>query len=209
MTHWDYYHAEERRILRHSPGNYDWLVERHPRLLAGKPVPQYRSFGDGWKHVIDILLRDIAELLTEEEMKAFRIEQLTQKFGRLKLSHWPPLPKIREVMELAKDRSALTCEACGGPGVIAEGGGHGFTACCAPCRAAREQGWTEFLVTFDKEERKQAIDEARCNVRLSGTILPPEVETINARYIEGEITSEQHTKAVLDYADALAAKGKR
>ena len=44
--------------------------------------------------------------------------------------------------------------------------------------------------------RKADIDFARGNVRLEGFILPPEVEEINRRFIEGELSGDEHLTAV-------------
>lgn len=48
------------------------------------------------------------------------------------------------------------------------------------------------MAAYEKEKRKREVDEARCNVRLSGTVLTPEIEAINKRYIDGEISSDEH-----------------
>jgi len=44
--------------------------------------------------------------------------------------------------------------------------------------------------------RKASIDNARGSVRLEGFILPPEVERINHRFINGELTGDQHMEAI-------------
>jgi len=194
------------RIMRHSPDGYHWLVQRHPRLLAGKPVPRLHSYGDGWRHILDLLLRDIAEVLSPEEMEVFEIEHIGQKVGKLKFHCRPPTGKLREIVALAKERSAVTCEACGGPGTIAMGGGDGYTACCAPCRAKREQEWNEAREQQQRRKRQRAVDQARASCRLSGTILPPEIEELNARFIEGGISTDEHVRLVIEMAEAI---GKR
>ena len=52
-------------------------------------------------------------------------------------------------------------------------------------------------MTISDEERmrrKRAVDQARANVRLEGTILPAAIEEINRRFIEGEITGDEHVR---------------
>lgn len=51
--------------------------------------------------------------------------------------------------------------------------------------------------------RKRAIDVARGSVRFEGYVLTSEIELINDRYINGELTSKEHVEAVLVAADQL------
>jgi hypothetical protein len=48
----------------------------------------------------------------------------------------------------------------------------------------------------DRARRKAAIDYARANVRLEGFVLSEFAEALNRRYIDGEITSEEHSAAI-------------
>ncbi|MSP01447.1 MAG: hypothetical protein EXR07_10430 [Acetobacteraceae bacterium] len=48
----------------------------------------------------------------------------------------------------------------------------------------------------ERARRKDAIDYARGSVRLEGFVLGPEVEELNRRYVDGEITSAEHSAAV-------------
>lgn len=60
------------------------------------------------------------------------------------------------------------------------------------------------LTSDDKQARRRRhIDQARANVRLSGTILPAGIEEINRRYVEGQISADQHLSLCLAYADAI------
>lgn len=49
----------------------------------------------------------------------------------------------------------------------------------------------------DRQTRKAAIDRARGSVRLEGFVLSAEVEAINQRFINGEITGDEHVAAIL------------
>lgn len=46
----------------------------------------------------------------------------------------------------------------------------------------------------EKQRRKKVIDFARGNVRYEGVILSPEIEILNQKYINGEISNEEHSK---------------
>jgi len=57
-------------------------------------------------------------------------------------------------------------------------------------------------VRITEEERalrKAAIDYARGSVRLEGFVVSPEVEELNLRYINGEITRAELTASVLSH----------
>ena len=47
--------------------------------------------------------------------------------------------------------------------------------------------------------RKKAIDFARGSVRLEGCILDAEIERLNAEFIAGNMTSREHSIAILAY----------
>ena len=59
--------------------------------------------------------------------------------------------------------------------------------------------------------RLRAIDSARAraSVRLEGTILPVEIETINRQCVDGELSTSEHVKRVIEAADAMAKKGRQ
>jgi len=49
----------------------------------------------------------------------------------------------------------------------------------------------------ERARRQEAVDYGRGSVRLEGFVVSPRAEELNRRYIEGEITSEQLTAAIL------------
>jgi hypothetical protein len=51
----------------------------------------------------------------------------------------------------------------------------------------------------ERARRKVAIDYARGSVRLEGFVVSAEIEAINLRYINGEITRAELTAAVLSH----------
>ncbi|WP_242154435.1 antitoxin VbhA family protein [Sphingomonas sp. BAUL-RG-20F-R05-02] len=52
----------------------------------------------------------------------------------------------------------------------------------------------------ERAERQRAVDFARGSVQLSGGGLAPEVEALNARYVAGELSGEEHVAAVIAHA---------
>ena len=48
----------------------------------------------------------------------------------------------------------------------------------------------------ERARRKASIDNARGSVRLEGFVLSPEIEQINQRFIDGELTRQQHIEAI-------------
>lgn len=44
----------------------------------------------------------------------------------------------------------------------------------------------------ERAKRQRAVDIARGSVCFEGAILGPEVEELNRRFIEGELTSDEH-----------------
>lgn len=48
----------------------------------------------------------------------------------------------------------------------------------------------------ERARRKASIDNARGSVRLEGVVLSQEVERINQRFIDGELTRQEHIEAI-------------
>lgn len=55
----------------------------------------------------------------------------------------------------------------------------------------------------ERTERHRSIDFARGSIQLSGGELHSEVEALNARYIAGELSGNEHVKAVIAHARTL------
>lgn len=54
------------------------------------------------------------------------------------------------------------------------------------------------ITAEERASRKAAVDFARGSIRFEGGILSPEVEALNARYVDGEITSDDLTAGILE-----------
>jgi hypothetical protein len=53
----------------------------------------------------------------------------------------------------------------------------------------------------ERAKRQRAVDFARGSVRFEGFILSPEVEELNRRFVEGELTSDEHVAETLRLYD--------
>jgi len=53
----------------------------------------------------------------------------------------------------------------------------------------------------ERAKRQRAVDFARGSVRFEKFVLGPEVEELNCRFIEGELTSEEHVAETLRLYD--------
>ena len=52
------------------------------------------------------------------------------------------------------------------------------------------------ITPAERARRKAAVDYGRGSVRLEGFVLSPEAEELNRRYVDGEITSVEHSAAI-------------
>lgn len=53
----------------------------------------------------------------------------------------------------------------------------------------------------ERAKRQRAVDFARGSVRYEGFVLSPEVEELNRRFIEGDLTSDEHVAETLRLYD--------
>jgi len=141
------------------------LLQAFPRLLHGG-LP-YLEFGRGWDGIIHGLLQDIDELLHDEQATAFRVVQIKEKFGTLRLYYRVrgqrrlhvdvqdgqglplrlvvgevtsafPCEEIDRLIAQAEEMTAQTCEGCGQPGSLRCHAGW-YTTLCDACLAARNR----------------------------------------------------------------------
>lgn len=57
----------------------------------------------------------------------------------------------------------------------------------------------------ERQRRSEAIRKARNSVRLEGVVLDAEIEALNQRFIDGEISNEEHTRLGIEYIKAKHA----
>lgn len=102
------------------------LVERFPRLFRGAQPAIWSHVPMGWKGIVQTLFTSIDALLTDEQARWFRVEQIKEKFGTLRLyisfncidpAGVNPNPTaLRSMVDAAVAASEVTCYVCGAPG---------------------------------------------------------------------------------------------
>lgn len=62
------------------------------------------------------------------------------------------------------------------------------------------------ISTDERKLRMEAVNHARASSRLEGVIVPPEIEKMNRQYVDGEFSTSEYVKRVIEAADAMAHK---
>lgn len=88
--------------------------------------------GPGWYPLIERLSADIAAILDEMPLPAFRVLQVKQKFGGLRFRVTGSNERILNRIAKAQVEAAHTCEGCGGPSRI-RSVDMWLTTNCDPC----------------------------------------------------------------------------
>jgi hypothetical protein len=116
------------------------LIERYPRLFTvtenGQTyAPGCPSVGDGWRELVETAVGCIADAIAAAP-DCLRIVQIKEKYATIRIYWWPGPGftdamhvAVEEAVDLAKARSACTCETCGEPGRLFKRGGWFITAC--------------------------------------------------------------------------------
>lgn len=118
-----------RRPVRGDPNN--WPA---PLLLR---YPVARSVGfecfRGWRPILTRLLERLEVAIAAQPVDRrddFRIVQIKQKFGRLRVQlSEEPTQEMRAAIDEAEEASAVTCEVCGASGVLADRNGWTSVKC--------------------------------------------------------------------------------
>lgn len=97
----------------------------HLELFGPAPPPGRMvvgfAIGEGWRAILIDLLAELQVIVRREELTTFRIEQVKQKLGGLRVYVRPFLPEVRQAIDRAEERAAATCEFCGRPGKLRMG----------------------------------------------------------------------------------------
>jgi hypothetical protein len=119
-------------IALEESGNRDWekvaalwneVRDKHPRLFNDRDLGT--SVGPGWWTLLDEAFSKIDALLDEHPGVTFKVVQIKEKFGGLRVygdtsSDADDLStlyvKLDAILDEAEQRAATTCEVCGEPG---------------------------------------------------------------------------------------------
>lgn len=110
---------EEEVALRE--GWHNRIVALYRHLGVG-----YVAAGCGWFPLIEDTLEQIANSLLPEEVEAFQISDIKEKYGTLRIYVDNAPDAVEALIEIAERRSVLTCDRCGDYGRV---GGRGWLAC--------------------------------------------------------------------------------
>ena len=73
------------------------------------------GYPKGWENLV-------APIIAKCEEKGLTIMQIKEKFGGLRFYYGPMDDEVDAMVEAAEKQSYRTCEVCGGPGMLRDGG---------------------------------------------------------------------------------------
>jgi len=117
--------------------NTEYLLKKFPQLYQRHMLPMSETCmcwgfdcGDGWFGIIEKLSEQLEPL-------GVIAEQVKEKYGGLRFYYDGP-PEADEYVMAAEEQSLETCEVCGEPGTINEGGW--LQVRCSECGGKRRDG---------------------------------------------------------------------
>jgi hypothetical protein len=140
-------------MLARWPSLYAHLAEEPVRMC--KPITREGfAIGKGWRPIVERLsakLAALAELLPPEERALVHVDQVKEKFGRLRVYlDDVETDEMRAAIDTAQDESGYTCEDCGQPGTARTLLGCASTLCGACWDAVVEKRRRE-VPEFEKK----------------------------------------------------------
>jgi len=112
-------------------GDSSWREELNRRFgwMGGEHGLWFECLG-GWRFILkDTLERIDATLTDPEDREAFRISQIKEKWGELRVGHCGD-ERIDRIVQAAEAASHITCDVCAGRGRV-QGKGWLMTRCQA------------------------------------------------------------------------------
>jgi hypothetical protein len=97
------------------------FIAQHPELFGTPPYIGLEC-SEGWYGVILDTFKKISAIVLREERTDFRIVQVKEKFGGLRIYCNYFTHKIDEVITEAEEKAKKTCEICGSPGTLRKEG---------------------------------------------------------------------------------------
>lgn len=85
--------------------------------------------GAGWLGILETLCERLSEARTQDNIERFRILQIKEKFGTLRVYHSSTNPTICKHVHCAEEMSSTVCEVCGASGRLIFNGGWQRTRC--------------------------------------------------------------------------------
>lgn len=117
------------------------LIDKFPRLFRGEAPRVWSHLPTGWAVIVDTLCTGIDRLLSDEQARCFRVEQVKEKFGTLRMylsfdridpEGFNPDPAILDALiDAAVAASATTCCVCGASGQMRDLDGFSTVRCDA------------------------------------------------------------------------------
>ena len=100
----------------------DLLCQRYPEIFCDRHKNKYETSmcwgftcGDGWFDIIDRLCSEIAAQVLAGGMPPVVASQVKEKMGSLRFRFRGGNEETHRLIELARQKSAATCEECGRP----------------------------------------------------------------------------------------------
>lgn len=121
----------EKRLHKNYPQLFQHL-RTDPMIV---PLGRGIEVEDGWFELIDRLGRNLRAELERNPDPGFCLEQVKQKFGRLRVYTTATTnPRIAELIATAGEESGTTCEHCGATGATLLTGAGNIQTLCQSCR---------------------------------------------------------------------------
>lgn len=121
---------KELRYFNMPNPKHDQLIKDYPKALSNVRCGIY--YNEGWHILINSLCHLIEQEINQmplELQDQFKVEQIKQKFGSLRVYLNRSTPYIDGAIQLAESLSIHLCECCGGVGEIKSVKGWSATLC--------------------------------------------------------------------------------
>jgi hypothetical protein len=140
----------------------DRWIKKHPEWFD-RPMIEIKDGHEGWRQLIDDAFEAVDEVLSKYSGKYFRIVQVKEKFGVLRIYFRQEgrssevNNRLFEIMRDAEMRSQHFCEVCGAPARLGRQRGRVSVRCpsCAP------DGWVPYPPAKGRQFHCPPSD--RCN----------------------------------------------
>lgn len=97
---------------------FDTLYDRYPLMFPQRPIRLGIACGEGWFTLVDNLCKLIQQYIDQNDAQQIIVEQIKEKFGKLRFYYRNGDTQIGQLVNAAKDKSITICEVCGGIGSL-------------------------------------------------------------------------------------------